>query len=199
LTLQIGTTQVQKTDFPAFAAELSSTPLTAHLVLLLPFQFTTTVPIPVHAGPDYTGIIPPPGVTPPPDPAMPLIKGGDDLLGRNADGSGGAMGDITENLKALIIDTTVVNNLGIAGYIKVLNKMPVYPPDDPEPVELGKIKLTGKSSLPIPKAHLETAPFSPAMEIYLDGDFDINRSLPPEGAMTMSMGIILQTNIDTTF
>jgi hypothetical protein len=40
---------------------------------------------------------------------------------------------------------------------------------------------------------------SPALEIYLDGDFDIKRSLPPEGAMTITMAVTLQTNIDMTF
>jgi hypothetical protein len=143
--------------------------------------------IPVFAGPDD------PSNTLP-NPAMELVENGGDLLGRDGDGS---MDDIVENLESLIMEASVVNNLGINGYIKMLPAMP--PSYNPNADELGRISLSGKSAVTIPKAKLETPPFSPVLEIYLEGDFDIKRSLPPEGAMTMNLGIVLRTGIDKTF
>jgi hypothetical protein len=172
-------------ELRAFAADLR-TPLSANLVLLLPFQFSASSPIPVFAGPDDSS-------NPNPNPAIKLMDS--DLLGRDGEG---AMDDMTENLQSLTMELSIVNNLGINGYIKMLKAMPT--PASPSPAELeGTISLSGKSSITIPKATLETVPFSPALEIYLDGDFDIKRSLPPEGAMTMNMAIILRTAIDMTF
>jgi hypothetical protein len=163
-----------------FIDQLKKSPLTAHLVLLLPFQFRAAKPIPVLDGSD----------------AMELVKGGGDLLGR---GSGGdSMDEIMKNLGAISIETTVVNNLGINGYALMLKEMPTesLPPDAPLPKELGKINLSGKSMLTITKADLGEEYFSPVLEIYLEGDFDI--PLPEEGAMTMSMAMILRTDIDMT-
>jgi hypothetical protein len=184
-------------ELRAFAADLQ-TPLTANLVLLLPFRFTVNnekAPrgIPVFAGPELDPAAP---ADSPPNPAIGLIENGGDLLGR--DGSGeGAMEDIMENLQSLVMEASIVNNLGINGYIKMLPAMPES--YDPNAGELGRIKLSGTSSISIPKDKLETLPFSPALEIYLDGAFDIKRDLPPEGAMTMNMAIILRTTIDVTF
>jgi hypothetical protein len=176
-----------------FAAQLR-TPLSAHLVILLPFQFTvnkTTAPdgIPVFAGPSANPI----GT----DPAMELIPGGGDLLGRDSGDEDGTMADIMENLRSLSLEASVTNNLGINGYVKMLREMPGSA--NATTPELGRINLSGSSGLTIDKKDMETVPFSPALEIYLDGDFDIKRSLPPEGAMTMTMAVILRTSIDTTF
>jgi hypothetical protein len=186
-----------------FAGDLRSTPLSAHLVLLLPFQFTVNKEktpggggIPVFAGQDF-GDSPPPANSPP-NPAMELISGGGDLLGRGGGGEEDTMEDIVENIKSLSLEATVENNLGINGYIKMLREMPS--PANPNPPELeGRINLSGTSDLTITKADLDTVPFSPALEIYLDGDFDIKRSLPKDGAMTMTMAVILRTDIDKTF
>jgi hypothetical protein len=179
---------IPKNKLRAFAAELRSTHLTAHLILLLPFQFTadkTLAPngIPVFAGP--TGSLP--------SPAIELSPSGD-LLGRT--GSGGGLDEILDQLKALGLEVTVENNLGINGYASLLDVMP----DGLNiPVELGKIKLSGKSTVMIPQAKL-TAPFSPALAVYLEGDFDIKRSLPGgvtlDKAIKMNMGVILKTDID---
>jgi hypothetical protein len=180
-------------ELRAFARDLQI-PLTAHLILLLPFQFTvnkTKAPngIPVFAGPSANPI----GT----EPAMALIEGGGDLLGRDTGGGDGTMDDIMENLQSLSLEVSIVNNLGINGSIKMLKEMPTT--TNPDPGEVGKINLSGKSAITINKSDLEPPPFSPALEIYLDGDFDIKRSLPPEGAMTMDMAVILRTNIDMTF
>jgi hypothetical protein len=177
-------------ELKELSAQFKSTHLTAHLVLLLPFQFTAAKPVPVMAGPD----------DPPNDKsAIPLVEGGGDLLGR---GSGDdSMDEIMKNLGAISIEATVVNNLGINGFVLMLPKMPTesLPPGSLPLDHLGKINLSGKSMLTITKADLEHVPFSPALEIYLDGDFDIKRSpLPEEGAMTMSMAMILRTDIDMT-
>jgi hypothetical protein len=182
-------------ELRAFADELR-TPLTAHLVLLLPFQFTASSPIPVLAGPDPAN----PPANSPPNPAIALVDGGADLLGRGSGGDG-AMEDIMENLQSLGMEISIVNNLGINGYIKMLPKMPIVydPAVNPTAEGLGTIKLSGKSTVTIPRDKLEDVPFSPALEIYLNGDFDIKRSLPTEGAMTMSMAVILRTDIDMTF
>jgi hypothetical protein len=126
---------------------------------------------------------------------MQLVDGGGDLLGR--DGSGGSLDEIMQNLQSISVETTVVNNLGINGYVLMLREMPAPSPASP-PAALGKIDLSGKSVLTIARADLEQAPFSPALEIYLNGDFDIKRTLPPEGAMTMNMALILRTAVDMT-
>jgi hypothetical protein len=194
ITFNIGEILIPKNELAAFAADLR-TPLTAHLILLLPFQFTTSVPIPVFAGPDW-GDSPPEGS--PPNPAMELIPGGGDLLGRGGDDEDGTMSDIVKNLKSLSVEASVTNNLGINGYVKMLAAMPTTASPDPRELE-GSITLSGTSTLTILKSDLETPPFSPALAIYLEGDFDIKRSLPPEGAMAMSMAIILRTNVDMTF
>jgi hypothetical protein len=187
----VGTIQIPHSELAAFAQDLR-TPLIAHLVLFLPFQFSTATPIPVYAGPDY-GDSPPPEA--PPNPAM-EIKKGEDLLGRSDDDSGGVMKDI--DIRSITMDISVINNLGINGFINMLGKMPVDPPD-PTNTPLGKIYLSGKSTVQIPKDKL-TPPFSPVLEIYLDGDFDISRSpLPTEGAMTMDINVTVQTAIDMTF
>ncbi|MDR3249301.1 MAG: hypothetical protein LBT39_11005 [Treponema sp.] len=186
----IGTIQVPKNQLASFAAELR-TPLAAHLVILLPFQLTATAPIPVFAGPTGGS---------PPNPAMELISGGKDLLGRSS-GTDGAMEDILDNLASLTMQIKLVNNLGINGYIVMLDEMPTdlpaaRPPLDPH--ELGKINLSGKSSVTITKDRLDTVPFSPALEVFLDGDFDIKRSFSGP-ALSSTIGIILKTDIDTTF
>jgi hypothetical protein len=187
---KIGPIQVPHSELASFAEDLK-TPLTAHLVLLLPFQFSTTSPIPVYAGPEVS---PGASVAPgdPPNPAMVIMKDGD-LLGRDS-GGGGALEDI--EIRSITLKVSVVNHLGINGYISMLGKMPTVYPSDPADV-LGKIYLSGDSAVRIPKDKL-APPFSPVLEIYLDGDFDINRSLPPEGAMTMDMNVTVQTGIDMT-
>jgi hypothetical protein len=178
----IGSITVTESQLPSFLAELS-TDLTAHLILLLPFQFTTAASIPVFAGP--TGSLP--------NPAMELVPGGGDLLGRT--GSGDGLEDIFNNLKALGLEVTVENNLGINGHVSMLEAMPTGPSPNPNPAELGQIKLSGKSTIFIPKDKL-AYPFSPALEIYLEGDFDIKRSLGGADALKMNMGAILKTDID---
>jgi hypothetical protein len=181
-------------ELRGFAADLRSTPLSAHLVLLLPFQFTAADPIPVFAGPPVDPSDPNPAEAP--NPAMELISGGGDLLGRDGGGEG-TMEDIMESVKSLSLETNVVNNLGINGYVMMLREMPSAA--NPKPPEVGQINLSGTSSLTIAKADLDAVPFSPALEIYLNGDFDIKRSLPEEGAMTMTMAVILRTDVDMTF
>jgi hypothetical protein len=177
-------------ELRAFAAELQ-TPLTAHLVLLLPFRFTAKNPIPVFAGPDPAN---PPGSSP--KPAVKLIDKGGDLLGREPGGDD-IMDDIGRNLKALSLEVSVVNNLGINGFIKMLPAMPgAY---NPAAEGLGKIGLSGVSSIIIPGETLKNVPFSPALEVYLEGDFDIKRKQPSLDAMTMNLGIILHTDLEKTF
>ncbi|MDR1972845.1 MAG: hypothetical protein LBQ46_13100 [Treponema sp.] len=189
LTFNIGTVHVPQAELVQFAAELA-TPLSAHLVLFLPFQFTADN-IPVFAGPD-----PAVGSPAPPNPAMELIGGGDDLLGRGSGGEEGVMEDILKNLTALALEVSLTNNLGIGGYGILRSAMPTAWPSDTE--DLGQFGLSGKSMVTIPKDQLPN-PFSPALEIYLHGEFDIKRTLPPEGAMTVNLGVILRTGIDTTF
>jgi hypothetical protein len=109
------------------------------------------------------------------------------------------MDEVLTNLKALTLEITAANNLGIDGEVIMLNKMPTsYPPPYTDIEELGTINLSGKSTVRIAKEVLDNYPFSPALEIYLKGDFDIKRSLPDGKAMTMNMGIILKTDIDKT-
>jgi hypothetical protein len=191
LNISPGAISIPKNKLRAFAAELRNNNLTAHLILLLPFQFTvdkTTAPdgIAVFAGPTGT----PTG----PNPAIELVTGGADLLGRT--GSGDGLEEILEQLKALGLEVTVENNLGINGYVSMLDVMPDGV-NTPEP--LGKIKLSGKSTVMIPSDKLGI-PFSPALEVYLEGDFDIKRSLPGgvtlDKALKMTMGAILKTDID---
>jgi hypothetical protein len=186
---------VTKEELPAFADELDAKDLTVDLVLLLPFQFTAATPIPIFAG--QTGSLP--------NPAMKLVTttaNNGDLFGRSGSGDSGVLGEVLTSLKALTLEITAVNNLGINGEVIMLSKIPTtYPPPYPAGVdELGTINLSGKSTIRIPKSTLDIYPFSPALEIYLKGDFDIKRSLPTgAGAMSMNMGIILQTGIDMTF
>jgi hypothetical protein len=178
-------------ELKEISAQLRSTPLTADLVLLLPFQFRTASPIPVFAGPDV-GNPAPPGS--PPNPAMGLINDGGDLLGR--DSGGGSLDELMEGLRSISLEIVMVNNLGINGYVLMCREMPTTAA--PNPAELGRINLSGKSVLTIARADLEQVPFSPALEIYLDGEFDIKRSLPPEGAMAMNLAIVLRSTIDMT-
>jgi hypothetical protein len=187
-TISIGNSE----ELRAFAGELR-TPLTAHLVLLLPFQFTASAPIPVFAGPDLGATPPPAGY--PPNPAMKISDSGD-LLGRDGAGNG-TMDKVVNNLQAFIMEVAIVNNLGINGYIKMLPGVPgTY---DPTIEGLGEnIGLSGTSSISIAKDKLGY-PFSPALEIYLDGDFDIKRSSPPGEAMAVNLGIILRTSVEKTF
>jgi hypothetical protein len=176
-------------EIRAFADELS-TPLTAHLVLFLPFQFTASDPIPVFAGPD-------PALSPSPNPAIKLIDSGD-LLGR--DGGDEFMDDIGRSLKSLTLEASVANKLGIGGYVKMLQAMPSS--YDPSAEGLGIISLSGESSITIPGTVLNTdpfVPFSPALEVYLEGDFDIKRNPSQEDAVTMNLGIILHTSLTKTF
>jgi hypothetical protein len=75
------------------------------------------------------------------------------------------------------------------------------PPSSPGGNELGRISLSGESVITIPKEKLVSdpfVPFSPVLEIYLNGNFDIKRS-PPAKAMTMNLGIILHTDLKKTF
>jgi hypothetical protein len=190
LDLKVGKITVDNLDeLKELSAQFESTPnLTADLVFLLPFQFTTAKPVPVLAGP--------PDNLPNSKSAMQPF-GESDLLGRG-DGDE-SMDEIMKNLGAISIEAAVVNNLGINGYVLMRREMPTS--SLPKPKELGKINLSGKSMLTIVKADLEHVPFSPALEIYLDGDFDIKRkssSEDSEAAMTMSMAMILRTDIDMT-
>jgi hypothetical protein len=191
-------------EFPAFLEELK-TPLTVCLAIILPLQFTAPTPVPILAadeasrGADNCAIV--------------MNDSGTDLFGRNGGGEASeTMEKVLNNMTALSLQVSVTNNLGINGFLTMNGQVtpesnrpnnPLEPiPPPPAGDTLGRISLTGDSTITLTKEYIEkTNPFNPAFELFLEGDFEIKRTASNPGLkpLEMSLGAVVQTNIDKVF
>jgi hypothetical protein len=189
--INIGNIRAKYDDLPAIREEFK-TPLSAVLVLVLPFQFSAGENIPIlserNADPD-TG-------------AIHLLEEGKDLFGRNSadDESESAAKDVLERMQSLVIHANIENNLGLTGYA------PVYGartnPDDPKENLLGAMDLSGSSSIAVPKSKI-IYPFNIWIEMYLkEGqNIDIKRQAedPAILPLKLSLAVVVKTRINETF
>ncbi|MDR2094949.1 MAG: hypothetical protein LBP76_05450 [Treponema sp.] len=185
--INIGNITIKYDELPAIREDFK-TPLSAILVLVLPYQFTAGQDIPILAEKN----------TDPDAKAIHLLDEGKDLFGRNSadDESESTTKDMLERMQSLVIQVNVENNLGLAGYA------PVYgarPDTDRAKKPLGRMPLSGPSSIAIPKSEVGY-PFNIWVEIYLEEgqDFDIKRpgkdsAVPP---LKFSLGIVVKTRIN---
>jgi hypothetical protein len=167
------------------------TPLSAVLVLVLPFQFSAEREIPILSERNDE-----------PDKAIHLLEEGGDLFGRKRAGgeSSGAVQDVLERMQSLMIRVNIENNLGLAGYAPVYGARP--DPGKPEERPLGRIGLSGSSAIAVPKSKTKY-PFNVWVEIYLEKgqNLDIKRQaedsdVPP---LKLSLGVVVKTRINETF
>jgi hypothetical protein len=189
--INIGNIKIKYEDLPAIREDFK-TPLSAVLVLVLPFQFSADEDIPIlserNADPDAG--------------AIHLLDEGKDLFGRNSadDESESTTKDMLERMQSLVIQVNVENNLGLTGYAPVYGAKPNFA--DPNENLLGRMSLSGSSSIVIPKSKV-VYPFNVWVEIYLEEgqDFDIKRpvkdsAVPP---LKLSLGVVVKTRINETF
>jgi hypothetical protein len=189
--IALGNITVKSGELDAIREDFK-TPLSAILVLVLPFQFTVIKDVPIlserNDDPEYK--------------AISLLGEGEDLFGRNAaDGeSEGSITDILDRMQSLVIRVNIENNLGLAGYAPVYSAKPN--PGDPNENLLGSIGLSGSSSIAVPKSKMAN-PFNIWVEMYLgEGqNFDIKRPAedPEVLPLKLSLAVIVKTRINETF
>jgi hypothetical protein len=191
--INIGNIKIKYDDLPAMREKFQKTPLSAVLVLVLPFQFSVREDVPIlserNADPDAG--------------AIHLLEEGKDLFGRNSadDKSGSAaVEDLLKRMQSLVIQVNIENNLGLAGYAPVYGARPN--PDDPKENLLDRMTLFGSSIIAVPKS--KTAyPFNIWIEMYLEKgqNFDIKRQAenPAVPPLKLSLGVVVKTRINETF
>jgi hypothetical protein len=190
--INIGNIKVKYDDLPVIREDFQKIPLSAILVLVLPFRFSVGRDIPIlserNADPDAG--------------AIHLLEEGKDFFGRNSedDESEGSVKDMLERMQSLVIQVNIENNLGLAGYAPVYSARPN--PDDPKENLLGKMSLSGSSSIAVSKSKA-VYPFNIWVEMYLgEGqDFDIKRQVedPDILPLKLSLAIVVKTRINETF
>jgi hypothetical protein len=189
--INIGTIKIKYEDLPAIRQDFQ-TPLSAVLVLVLPFQFSASKDIPILSESN----------TDPDAGAIHLLEEGKDLFGRNSadDESESTTKDMLERMQSLVIQVNIENNLGLAGYAPVYGAKPN--PADPKENLLGSIGFSGSSSIAIPKSKV-VYPFNVWVEMYLEEgqNFDIKRQAedPAVLPLKLSLGVVVKTRINETF
>jgi hypothetical protein len=190
--ISIGNITAKYDDLPAIGEDFRGKPLSAILVLVLPFQFIAGEDIPVLSEKN----------TDPDTGAIHLLEEGGDLFGRgSADDEGeGSVKDILERMQSLVIHVNIENNLGLAGYAPVYSARPN--PGDPNENLLGRMNLSGSSSIAVSKSRA-VYPFNIWVEMYLgEGqEFDIKRQAkgPAVPPLKLSLAVVIKTRIDETF
>jgi hypothetical protein len=186
-----GSIKVKYSDLAAIREDFK-TPLSATLVLVFPFQFRVSRDIPILSEQNND----------PDTRAIHLLEDGEDLFGRNSadDESENSVKDVLERMQSLAINVKFENNLGLAGYAPVYRARPNR--DDPKENLLGRIGLSGSSSIAVSKS--QTAyPFNIWVEMYLkEGqDFDIKRPAedPALLPLKLSLAVVVKTRINETF
>ncbi|MDR1411913.1 MAG: hypothetical protein LBI91_06890 [Spirochaetaceae bacterium] len=188
--INIGKITVKYDDLAAIEEDLK-TPLSAVLVITIPFQFNAVKDIPIlsekNADPDLK--------------AIHLVEDGKDLFGRvSADDKNGSVQEILERMQSLIIHVNIENNLGLAGYAPIYRAKP--DPGNPEENLLGKINLSGLSGVPVSRANSDY-PFNVWVEMYFgEGQgFDIKRPSkdPSVIPLKLSLAVTAKTRINETF
>jgi hypothetical protein len=101
--------------------------------------------------------------------------------------------EVFDNMRSMSLDFTVVNNLGFAATVELINP--------PATTPLGSIGLSGQSSILFSKDQIAVIPFSPIINTYLNEKqtFSIIRLPENQKAIDMSLGITIQTDIKQTF
>jgi hypothetical protein len=190
--INIGNITAKYDDLPVIREDFQKRPLSAVLVVVLPFQFSAGEDIPILSERN----------TDSESGAIHLLEEGEDLFGRSsADDEGeGSVKDVLERMQSLVIHVNIENNLGLAGYAPVYSARPN--PGDPKENLLGRMNLSGPSSIAVSKSRA-VYPFNIWVEIYLgEGqEFDIKRqakdpSVPP---LKLSLAVVVKTRIDETF
>jgi hypothetical protein len=189
--INVGNITVKYEDLPAIREDFQ-TPLSAVLVLVLPFQFSVRENVPILSESN----------TDPDAGAIHLLEEGKDLFGRNSvdDESTGAAQDVLKRMQSLVIRVNIENNLGLTGYAPIYGAKPN--PDDPKENLLGSIGLSGSSIIAIPKSKT-VYPFNVWVEMYLgEGqNFDIKRQAEDSAVLPLklSLGVVVKTRINETF
>jgi hypothetical protein len=190
--INIGNIRVKYDELSAIREDFQKTPLSAVLVLVLPFRFTVVRDVPVlsekNADPDAG--------------AIHVLEEGQDLFGRNSadDESESAAKDMLKRMQSIVIRISVENNLGLTGYAPVYGARPN--PDDPKENLLGRTELSGSSSIAVSKLQA-VYPFNIWFEMYLgEGqNFDIKRQAEDPAVLPLkfSLEIVVKTRINETF
>jgi hypothetical protein len=190
-TINIGNITAKYEDLPVIREDFQK-PLSAILVLVLPFQFTAGEDIPILSEKN----------TDPDAGAIHLLEEGGDLFGRgSADDEGtGSVKDVLERMQSLVIHVNIENNLGLAGYAPVYSARPN--PGDPNENLLGRMNLSGLSSIAVPKSRA-VYPFNIWVEMYLGKgqNFDIKRPVedPDVLPLKLSLAVVVKTRVNETF
>jgi hypothetical protein len=189
--IHIGKITVKYDDLDAVKEELK-TPLSAVLVVVLPLQFDVTRDIPIlsekNTDPDLK--------------AIHLLEEGKDIFGRASadDETPGSAQDILERMQSLIIHVNIENNLGLTGYAPIYRARPN--PEKPEENLLGRINLSGLSSVSVSRAE-SGYPFNVWVEMYLEKgqNFGIKRQAkdPSVLPLKLSLAVTAKTRINETF
>jgi hypothetical protein len=190
--INIGNIKAKYDDLPVIREDFQKKSLSVTLALLLPFQFNVSRDIPIlserNADPDAG--------------AIHLLEEGEDLFGRNSadDETEGSVKDILERMQSLVIHVNIENNLGLTGYAPVYGARPN--PDDPKESLLGRMSLSGLSSINVPKSKAGY-PFNVWVEMYLEEgqDFDIKRQAkdPAVSPLKLSLAVVVKTRVNETF
>jgi hypothetical protein len=188
--INIGNITVKYDDLPAIKEEFKK-PLSATLVLVLPFQFRASEEVSILSEKN----------TDSDTKAIHILDEGKALFGRgSADESESSMKELVDRMQSLVIQINVENNLGLTGYAPVYSMRP--DPEEPEENLLGRIELSGSSSVAIPKSKT-VYPFNIWVEVYLKKgqEFDIKRPAedPSVLPLKLSLAAIVKTRINETF
>jgi hypothetical protein len=146
-TIKSGEISITRQEY----ADLKKESLSLDMVLIIPLKFNIKEEIPVLAGEgekgdDGVGF------------AGPAISISDtDLFGRGGADDEGSMGEVFKRLQSIALDVTVINDLGLNGYARMINGDST----------LGTLKLSGKSTIQMTRKQVETLPFSPKVAVYL--------------------------------